>query len=233
MPDHPLADGFPDPLHALIDAGGPVAAILLGLSLIAVTIVLVKSWQFMRLRLARVGFVDAVIMHLRAGDLQNADRLLAAERNPIARAMHAGLQTARQDAVRIDNIRDEVTRVAIGQLALLRTQLRSLELIAGLSPLLGLLGTVLGMIEAFRQLEAAGSRVDPAILSGGIWEALTTTAVGIAVAIPTLAAHAWLEQRVERFRLLMEDALTRLFTQASPEHLRADGSAAAETAQPR
>jgi biopolymer transport protein ExbB len=55
--------------------------------------------------------------------------------------------------------------------------------------LLGLFGTVLGMVEAFRQLELAGSQVDPAVLSGGIWQALLTTAVGLAVAIPAVLAH--------------------------------------------
>ena len=94
----------------------------------------------------------------------------------------------------------------------LRSLLRPLELIATLSPLLGLLGTVLGMIEAFRQLEVAGNQVDPAILSGGIWQALLTTAVGLVVAIPVVLAHAWLERKVERCGHLMEDAVTQVFT---------------------
>jgi biopolymer transport protein ExbB len=84
--------------------------------------------------------------------------------------------------------------------------------IGTLSPLLGLFGTVLGMIEAFRRLEAAGSRVDPSILSGGIWGALLTTAVGLAVAIPTIAALNWLERRVERLAHDMDDAAARVFT---------------------
>ena len=94
----------------------------------------------------------------------------------------------------------------------LRSHLRALEIIGTLSPLLGLLGTVLGMIEAFRQLEMAGSQVDPAILSGGIWQALLTTAVGLTVAIPVVLAHSWLERRVERCGHQMEDAVTRVFT---------------------
>jgi biopolymer transport protein ExbB len=59
-----------------------------------------------------------------------------------------------------------------------------LELISTIAPLLGLLGTVLGMIAAFQALQESGSRADPAILAGGIWEALLTTAAGMAVAIP-------------------------------------------------
>ena len=68
------------------------------------------------------------------------------------------------------------------------------------------------MIDAFRQMEAAGSNVNPAILSGGIWVALLTTAVGLAVAIPAVAMLNWLERIVERAAHTMDDAVTRLFT---------------------
>ena len=85
-------------------------------------------------------------------------------------------------------------------------------MIASLSPLLGLLGTVLGMIEAFQQMEAAGSQVDPSILSGGIWQALLTTAVGLAVAIPVVIMHGFFERKCDRIAFLLDDALTRVFT---------------------
>jgi len=68
------------------------------------------------------------------------------------------------------------------------------------------------MIEAFRQLEAAGNQVNPAILSGGIWEALLTTAVGLAVAMPSVAALNWLERRVDRLAHEMDSTVSRVFT---------------------
>jgi biopolymer transport protein ExbB len=108
-----------------------------------------------------------------------------------------------------DAIREEVERAGEAELGALESNLRGLEVIASLSPLLGLLGTVLGMIRAFMRLEEAGARVDPGLLSGGIWEALLTTAVGIAVAIPALAALAWLESQVDTVRLTLSDAVTR------------------------
>jgi biopolymer transport protein ExbB len=109
-------------------------------------------------------------------------------------------------------LREELVRVASRQLGVLSGYLRALEIIASLSPLLGLLGTVLGMIQAFQELSVAGSQVDPALLSGGIWQALLTTALGLAVAIPVVLAHSWLERRVERCAQAMEDAVTRVFT---------------------
>jgi biopolymer transport protein ExbB len=108
--------------------------------------------------------------------------------------------------------REEVLRVATNQLDAVRTHLKLIEVIATLSPLLGLLGTVFGMIEAFKRLEAAGTAVDPAILSGGIWEALLTTAMGLSVAIPAVFILNWFEQRIARFQLAMEDAMTQVFT---------------------
>ena len=83
-------------------------------------------------------------------------------------------------------------------------------MIANLSPLLGLLGTVMGMIGAFAQLEGAGTKVDPALLAGGIWEALLTTAFGLSVAIPSLAAYYILEGQVDNVRANMKDAATRV-----------------------
>jgi biopolymer transport protein ExbB len=112
-------------------------------------------------------------------------------------------------------LREETTRLAIGHLENLRSHLRGLEVIGTLAPLLGLLGTVLGMITAFQQMESAGSQVDPSILSGGIWEALLTTAVGLIVAIPVIMALNWLERVVDRFRHRMEDALTQVYTLGS------------------
>ena len=68
------------------------------------------------------------------------------------------------------------------------------------------------MIVAFQQMEAAGNQVNPSVLSGGIWQALLTTAVGMAVAIPVVAVHAWLERKTERVAALMSDSVTQVFT---------------------
>ncbi|MDO6806083.1 MotA/TolQ/ExbB proton channel family protein, partial [Wenyingzhuangia sp. 1_MG-2023] len=87
-------------------------------------------------------------------------------------------------------LREETLRLARIEVGKLTQGLRPLEVIANIAPLLGLFGTVLGMIEAFQAMEAAGSKVDPAVLSGGIWQALLTTAGGLAVAIPVSMIHS-------------------------------------------
>lgn len=123
-------------------------------------------------------------------------------------ALHARWRTEIEASV----LREEIERQGRAALENLRSHTRILEVIATLSPLLGLFGTVLGMIDAFREMEAAGSRVDPSVLSGGIWEALLTTAFGLAVAIPATAAVNWLDRVVERVEHEMADAVTQVLT---------------------
>jgi len=200
------------PLSERLGSGGPVLAVLLLLSVAALTIVLIKLWQFTRLRINRPEPVETALTLWYQGQADVATGVLAGSRQPAARLVHKALVGMQQPDVRLGTLREELVRFAAAQLEGLRSWLRALEVIAALSPLLGLLGTVLGMIQAFQQLEAAGARVDPAILSGGIWQALLTTAAGLTVAIPVVLLHAWLERRVERCAHRMEDAATRVFT---------------------
>ena len=121
--------------------------------------------------------------------------------------MSARLDPALDDAA----AREETARAARADLAEARRGLRALELISTIAPLLGLLGTVLGMIEAFQTLQEAGARADPSALAGGIWEALLTTAAGMAVAIPAGVALSWFESVTDALQADMEDAATRIF----------------------
>ena len=106
----------------------------------------------------------------------------------------------------------ETYRLAKLEVAKLYSQLRILEVIAALAPLLGLFGTVLGMIAAFQAMESAGANVNPAVLSGGIWQALQTTAAGLAVAIPVSIAHSYFDRRAELEASDIQNALEHLFT---------------------
>ena len=113
------------------------------------------------------------------------------------------------------DIEAEVLRVAKSELAEARRGLKLLELIGTIAPLLGLLGTVIGMIAAFQAMQEAGSAVDPADLAGGIWEALLTTAAGMAVAIPATMGLVWFESQIEKLALAIEDIATRLMLPVS------------------
>jgi biopolymer transport protein ExbB len=148
------------------------------------------------------------------GDPEAALEAAQVGRGPAARALAAALASAPWgDAERG---REAAWLAASRSLEAARVWMRPLEVIASLAPMLGLFGTVLGMIEAFAELEAAGARVDPSILSGGIWEALLTNAVGLAVAIPAVAAFNWFERRIERAEALFEQAIAALFSSDLP-----------------
>lgn len=199
-------------LDTLLALGGPVLLALIVLSIAALTIILYKLFQFFALRVFGGSFVPVVLQHYRAGYYEDALRLLARQRSPVARVLDVAIVGHSRSDLNDYLVREEVERVALEYLERMRSYLRGLEVIGTLSPLLGLLGTVLGMIDAFQQLEYAGNRVDPGILSGGIWEALLTTAAGLVVAIPTLAALNWFERVVQRTAHNMENAVTQVFT---------------------
>ncbi|MCL4125420.1 UNVERIFIED_CONTAM: hypothetical protein GTU68_061242 [Idotea baltica] len=153
--------------------------------------------------------VTRTLNTLRAGDLDQAVKVTKSRRGIRGRFAAATIQHAKD--LPIDQAREATTRIAKLELAKAGRGLRGLELIANIAPLLGLLGTVLGMIAAFQALQDSGSRADPAILAGGIWEALLTTAAGMAVAIPAMVALTWFESVVENIRQDFEDIATQVF----------------------
>ena len=191
--------------------GGIVLWLLAGFSVVAVAIVGVKLVQFARLRIWRRAWLAELWRDV-GGDAAAMDGALSrvrAQPGPVARVVEAVLAGRLLGTPSEAELREEVERVAEEQLGQLESGLRGLDSIGTLAPLLGLLGTVLVMIRAFAQLEHAGRAVNPALLSGGIWEALLTTAVGLAVAIPALAALAWLDGQVDAVRRQLGDAATR------------------------
>ncbi len=184
--------------------------VLLALSVLAVAIIMAKLFQFFRSGLRRSGFVEPALAALDSGDNDAALALLQQQRSPVARVMESAIRYGIDPRLSAQDTEAEVSRVGSARIRDLESWLRGLSAIAHLSPLLGLLGTVTGMIAAFMRLEEAGSRVDPSILSGGIWEALLTTAFGLTVAIPAMAAFYFLEGEVDGVRAAMKDASVRV-----------------------
>ena len=201
----------------LLQIGGPVVWILLGFSVIALTLILVKSWQlwWAGRRVERIG--DQVLGHRQRGDIDAALGLLTGVKQP-GLVLLRDTFDLRVRGVEEALMREELERRFTRMSDQLRTGLRPLELIGSISPLLGLLGTVFGMIMAFQQMEQAGSQIDPGVLSGGIWQALLTTAAGLVVAIPVVMLHNGLDQWVYRLTRQMQDLVTRAFTQPAMDH---------------
>ncbi|MBS0002550.1 MAG: MotA/TolQ/ExbB proton channel family protein [Thioalkalivibrio sp.] len=194
-----------------LELGGPVVAILLAMSVAALTIILTKVAHFSSVRVGHRRTAEEALALYRDGKLRDAITRAERSPDPASQLLARGLRGV-QLGLPEHKVRDEMVRYGNVALQGLRSGFRPLEVIGSLAPLLGLFGTVLGMIKAFQALELAGTQVDAAVLSGGIWEALLTTAVGLAVAIPVVALLNWLEGRVERLGHRMDDLVTRVFT---------------------
>lgn len=218
---NPLEKGR-DAIASMIDIGGPVVAILLVMSVLSVAVVLFKLWQFRAAGVGRYAGLNAGLAQWDQTQFGAAQKQLQSSPSHLAPLL-AGAMRAAAASKETAGLSDRLEASAEAQLSRLESSFRVLDSIAQLAPLLGLFGTVLGMIDAFQKLQGAGSSVDPSILAGGIWVALMTTAVGLAVAMPTSLLLTWLESRVARERIFADTALQRvlcpgvLMPQNSPE----------------
>ncbi|CUH74870.1 Biopolymer transport protein ExbB [Tritonibacter multivorans] len=199
-------------LKFLVD-GGPSIWAIAALALATLALILWKAWRLALLGAWSRGKAFRAVAAFEAGQKDQALALVYGRRGVRSKVVSAAITALSERSQ--SGAREETTRVAKKQIASARSGLGALELISTIAPLLGLLGTVLGMIAAFQALQAAGSKADPSLLAGGIWEALLTTAAGMAVAIPASAALTWYEAVIEKIRLDVEDCATRLFL-ASP-----------------
>ncbi|MFU8805048.1 MAG: MotA/TolQ/ExbB proton channel family protein [Bradymonadaceae bacterium] len=177
-------------------------------SAIALAVFFKKIFEFRAVRLFELSWLDEVVKHLGDGELDKAREISGASAHPVGRIVQKMLETFSR---RPDRVEAEAARVGSLELQGLEKHLGALSFIAQAAPLLGLLGTVLGMVELFMALQGTGmSSVDAALLSAGIWKALLTTAAGLMVAVPALAAYTYLNSRTDRFRLCIKDAVARI-----------------------
>ncbi|MFV0514191.1 MAG: MotA/TolQ/ExbB proton channel family protein [Jhaorihella sp.] len=202
---------IPDALLSFLDRGGPTLWIIAGLSVLTLALILWKIWRLALLGAWSGGATARAVALWAEGRPDAALAAVAGRRSLRARLAHAAMTARRDPGLSEAQAREETTRRARADLGEARRGLRALEVIATIAPLLGLLGTVLGMITAFQTLQQAGARADPAALAGGIWEALLTTAAGMAVAIPAGVALSWFESVTDALQADMEDAATRIF----------------------
>lgn len=217
-----LLQQVPGSFEQIVSLGGPVTIVLLLLSIIALAIVLFKAVQMVAERSRNKRLISEALRLWRDGEQTAAVTTVAHAQRGVARLLRVAMQGKQASSIPEAQVREELQRLASADMQRIRSHLRTLEVIATISPLLGLFGTVLGMIEAFRQMELAGSQVDPAVLSGGIWQALLTTGVGLAVAIPVTLAHQWLDRRAEHHAHRMEDTVTQVFTASVRQHTQPD-----------
>lgn len=195
-------------LDRYVGSGGPIVVILAVLSLVSVAIIVFKCLQ-LRSVLSGAARRESALSLWAEGKRTDASAAMAEGVSPadrVAAYAMAGLA----DRMDRDALEAEVERRGNEEVERMGGLLRPLEVIASVSPLLGLLGTVLGMIQSFQQLELAQGSANASLLAGGIWQALLTTAAGLIVAIPAAVAASLLAARVEKARFLIENTVGRV-----------------------
>jgi biopolymer transport protein ExbB len=166
----------------LIDKGGPVMWVLLGYSIIAIAIVVERIVYFYLL--------PKVSREIECLHEPNVKRV-----GPEA-AIAMGVKQAASEGVK--DLARVASRIGSEQMSRMESGLRTLAWLGNTAPLLGLFGTITGMIKAFQVIEQAGGKVDAQMLASGIWEAMVTTGAGLAVAIPVLLLLHFLEGMVDK-----------------------------------
>jgi len=194
--------------------GGVIMYPILLCSIVAVAIVIERILALRKARLDVGQFMMKVKSIYQQGSVTGVLTFCSQKDAPIANIIRRGILKHRQGD---EKVRQAVEDAGREEVYHLEKKLSILASIAGVSPMLGFLGTVTGMISAFQQIEGLSGNVNPADLAGGIWEALITTAFGLFVGIPAYAAYNYFVTRVARFVHEMEVTTTEFLDLLQPQ----------------
>ena len=198
-------------LLTYFDKGGFIFVLLLMISLVSITIIIYKIFQFFFIDNANAEKLEILIQESASiREFENKISFLNNKENIFFSTIEYASAIFEKKTI---NDEDKVNAIKIHvqkKVNKVESFLSVLEIIAQVSPLLGLLGTILGMITSFTELEVGGSNIDPSILAGGIWTALLTTAIGLIVAIPALVAFHFFEKRVLSIKNKLNNLLLQL-----------------------
>lgn len=194
----------------LIQKGGPMMYLIMLSSVLAFGVVIERIYHLNRARIDADKFMDDIMNVMKRNKIIEAIELCNSTPGPIAHIVKAGILKHDRSKHEIKEAIDEAAQLEVPRL---EKHLPILATIAYIAPLLGLLGTVTGMIKAFQVIQQKASAlvpVNPGDLAGGIWEALLATLAGLSVAIPTYVAYNYLLSQVDNLVYDMERSATDL-----------------------
>ena len=192
----------------LMSQGGPLMWLILLNATVSIGIFLEKFFHFHRAQINTTDFVNGIRNALKRGNVIEAIALCDETPGPVAQVVKAGIVNRERSR---EEIREAMENAARTEIARLERRLVVLATIAQITPLLGFLGTVMGMIQMFKVIQEA-QLPSPGQLAGGVWEALLTTAAGLVVAVPAYVAYNYLVSRVQNLVLDMEKAANEFLT---------------------
>lgn len=190
----------------LVKSGGWLMLPIIACSIVALGIVIERLWSLQRKRVMPEYLMRQILQLHKDDKLNLADLDKLKSSSPLGRILAAGLLNRDHNKEVMKEAIEEVGRQVVHEL---ERYLNTLGTIASISPLLGLLGTVIGMIKVFSVIVTAGVG-DPGVLAGGISEALITTAAGLSVAIPSLMFHRFFSGLIDRLVIGMEEQALKL-----------------------
>lgn len=193
-------------MFELVQAGGWLMWPIIICSVIAMAIVLERLWAYQSKKVIPANLVAQIWQLHQKGQITAAHIATVRASSPLGRILAAGLVNRKSPREVMKEAIEEEGRQVVHEL---ERYLNTLGTIAAISPLLGLLGTVIGMIKVFTAITSAGVG-NPAVLAGGISEALITTAAGLCVAIPALIFHRYLSGRVDKLVVGMEEQALKM-----------------------
>src|SRR3954462_1808640 len=193
-------------LPTLLSHGGPMIYLILGASAVALAVFVERVLHYHRAQINSMEFLNGVRNVLKRDNVVEALSICDATPGPVARLVKVAILNREKGR---DGVREALEEAGLIEVPPLEDKLNLIATIAQISPLMGLLGTVLGFIKIFSELQdkAMANAQD---LSGGVWQALICTAAGLAVAIPCYAAYNYLVSRVNAIVLDMEKAATEI-----------------------
>ena len=216
------AADWPGKIWGLIRRGGLVMYPIILCSILALGVFLERSVSLRKKRILDQDFISGFRRHWIRRDLDRALRLCKEHDISISRVLRAGLLRHR---ISIADMERAIEAAGQHEVSLLTANLRTLGVVANLAPMLGLLGTVIGMIKAFSVISQSGTE-NPGLVASGISEALMTTAAGLIVGIPALAAYHYFRAKIDRYVYEMEHISLEILEGMSREDFsKADGAA--------
>lgn len=192
----------------IIVLGGPLMIPIVLCSVVALAVTLERWWYLHRCSIDTDDLMDDIKLAVQAGKYLEAMQIAKRSRGPVAAVVAAGIAYYDRDQEELRNHMDEVGQFEVAKL---ERRIPVLELIVAVAPMLGLLGTVTGLIDCFNVLAALQGLGEPTALSAGVAEALITTAAGLFVAIPTMIANSFLSNRIDRLVADMNKRESELF----------------------
>ena len=190
----------------LVYAGGWLMLPIVLCSVVALVIILERALRLRAQQIAPLGLVDELVKKIEQGQLSPQELRRIQHATPLGDILATGVSNA---SAGLDYMTLQMQSRASTQIHRLEKNLNLLGTIGNIAPLLGLLGTVLGIIQSFLAVNAGGT-TDPALLAGGISQALITTAAGMLVAIPALVAYRYYQRKVLDLAVEMEEQASRL-----------------------